>query len=283
MEAMLVLESSAALQRALPHIDAAREKFARLIADCQGGPIAGPLRTATEFTIAWLNGTYLSLMAGGRGVGPAIEVFALRPLIDASYARVWELLADLVPMIDGTYAHFIVPVEQRCQAAGGGATGEWLRANMQRELSAAHAAAVSEALRGMSQLALAARSWQLAHGGSLPDSLDVLAGDLLPAVPADPMTDQPLQYVRGGEAPRFYSVGLDRKDNQGSCDRKDDILGQKDHDICFSLTGLPANPITASRPASEPASAAATGPASAPDPAASAPAAAASAPASRPS
>lgn len=263
MEAVLAMEASAVLQRALPSIDVPRESFARLIADCQGGPVGPSLRTATQFTTAWLHKSYRTALAGGHGALQAVEMWAFRPYIDSSHARALELLMGIMPMIDGSYAHFIGPIEQRWLQAGGGPTGEWLRANMQRVLSAAHAAAVAETYRAMSQVALATRSWQTAHGGALPDSLDVLAGDLLPALPADPMTDGPFQYV-ATDAPRLYSLGLDRKDNQGFCDRKDDALGQKEHDICFFLAGLPANPVTASRPATAPASGPTTAPVSTP-------------------
>jgi hypothetical protein len=46
------------------------------------------------------------------------------------------------------------------------------------------------------ELILGLRSWQLKHGGRLPDELEALVPDELPSIPKDPYTNQPFIYAR---------------------------------------------------------------------------------------
>jgi hypothetical protein len=61
---------------------------------------------------------------------------------------------------------------------------------------------------------LGVERFRLRHN-RLPDNLDALVPDLLPEVPTDPFTGQPIRYriVSGGFV--VYSVGEDRVDNGG--------------------------------------------------------------------
>ncbi|MBL9175681.1 MAG: hypothetical protein JNL10_19215 [Verrucomicrobiales bacterium] len=63
--------------------------------------------------------------------------------------------------------------------------------------------------------ACAVERFRLAHGGALPESLEALVPGLLPAVPLDPWTRQPLHYRRNSPGYVIYSVGTDGKDNNG--------------------------------------------------------------------
>jgi hypothetical protein len=42
---------------------------------------------------------------------------------------------------------------------------------------------------------LAIRSWQLAHGGQFPKSLDLLVPEILPNLPTDPYSGRPFHYI----------------------------------------------------------------------------------------
>lgn len=251
-EAGLLLDATAVLQKALPRLEPAPLARQALDRAMQDGPVAPTLRTATLFTQAWLHASYLAAVEGRQGVAQAIKIWAFRPYIDSSHAKALALLREVVPMIEGPYAQFIAPLEQRAARTGGGATGQWLGAIMQRVLGAAHSAAIARTLRAQTQIALALRTWQAEHG-QLPESLDLLVGPGLPALPADPMTGGPFGYIRDGSAPRLYSAGIDRQDNQGTWDLSADPAGQKGHDLCFFLTGLPDQRAATTQPATAPA------------------------------
>jgi hypothetical protein len=62
--------------------------------------------------------------------------------------------------------------------------------------------------------ALAAERYRHSHG-DWPPSLDVVTPDLLPAVPIDPFTGDPLFYRRREDGVVIYSVGPDGKDDGG--------------------------------------------------------------------
>lgn len=65
------------------------------------------------------------------------------------------------------------------------------------------------------RVACALESFRLAHAGSLPERLDQLVPQWLPAVPSDPFDGQPLRYRRHESGYTVYSVGDDRKDSGG--------------------------------------------------------------------
>lgn len=64
------------------------------------------------------------------------------------------------------------------------------------------------------QTALAVERFRLAHG-KLPEKLDELVPQFLPAVPADPFDGQPLRYHRLEKDYVIYSIGSDGEDNGG--------------------------------------------------------------------
>ena len=66
----------------------------------------------------------------------------------------------------------------------------------------------------MADIALALQRYRLANG-RLPKTLDDLIPDLLPAVPLDPFTDEPLHYRPTDDGFVVYSVGDDREDDGG--------------------------------------------------------------------
>jgi hypothetical protein len=51
--------------------------------------------------------------------------------------------------------------------------------------------------------------------GAYPNSLDALVPQFLPKVPADRITGEPVRYRLVGGQPLIYSVGVDRKDDEG--------------------------------------------------------------------
>jgi hypothetical protein len=75
----------------------------------------------------------------------------------------------------------------------------------------------------MTQLFIALRCYQLEHG-KLPDSLDDLAPEYLPAVPTDPFTGRPFGYEPTGERPRIWSVGPDQKTDPAVTETGDDVV-----------------------------------------------------------
>ncbi len=65
------------------------------------------------------------------------------------------------------------------------------------------------------QTALAIERWRLAHGGSLPPSLNALVPEYLAAVPEDPMDGKPLKYRVLSPGYVVYSLGEDGTDDGG--------------------------------------------------------------------
>lgn len=88
-----------------------------------------------------------------------------------------------------------------------------------REILSPIDAAVKKDLCHLAQLriahtALAVERYRLAHG-TLPENLSELVPALLPAVPRDPFTGEPLHYVRRQPGFTVYSVGPDGRDDGG--------------------------------------------------------------------
>jgi hypothetical protein len=73
-----------------------------------------------------------------------------------------------------------------------------------------------------------------ADHGAFPDSLDALVPDLLPAVPLDPFTGDPLRYELKGDGFLLYSVGANGRDDGGLMDGR-----QNTDDIAFGVTPEP--------------------------------------------
>jgi hypothetical protein len=74
--------------------------------------------------------------------------------------------------------------------------------------------AILEALILTSRTGLACRVFK-ARTGRYPDSLDELVPGLVPAVPIDPFSGDPLVYRRDGEGFVVYSLGSNQKDDGG--------------------------------------------------------------------
>ncbi|HEX5104467.1 MAG TPA: hypothetical protein VFV87_11680 [Pirellulaceae bacterium] len=82
------------------------------------------------------------------------------------------------------------------------------------------------------QMLLALRRYEIAHG-SLPVDLQTAAAEsVLKAVPLDPYDGQPLRLATVGGQPTVYSVGKDLKDDGGQADWK---FGQQPGDYRFVL------------------------------------------------
>jgi len=63
--------------------------------------------------------------------------------------------------------------------------------------------------------AVAVERYRRAHGGEIPASLASLVPDYLPALPRDPMDNQPLRFKKLPRGYVVYSIGADGVDNGG--------------------------------------------------------------------
>ncbi|MBI3860335.1 MAG: hypothetical protein HY290_00410 [Planctomycetia bacterium] len=77
------------------------------------------------------------------------------------------------------------------------------------------------AKRDCADAALAAERYRRQHG-KLPESLEQLVPEFLPSVPVDPFSNEPLKILLTAGELRIYSVGRDRKDNQGTFSERED-------------------------------------------------------------
>jgi hypothetical protein len=71
------------------------------------------------------------------------------------------------------------------------------------------------ALRRAALTACAVERYRLRHSFKLPEYLDQLVPEFLPAVPLDPFDGRPLRYSPTGEGYVLYSVGPDKLDDGG--------------------------------------------------------------------
>jgi len=83
--------------------------------------------------------------------------------------------------------------------------------------------------------------------GSYPATLEELVPEIMPELPPDPFTGDPLEYRRKGDGYVLYSVGPDRKDHGGSRMRSD-TPGYHEEDIVF----IPPKPRPTPAPSSPP-------------------------------
>jgi len=72
------------------------------------------------------------------------------------------------------------------------------------------------ALQRSALAAIAVARFRLRNEGRFPETLDDLVPDLLDAVPVDPCDGQPLRYSLSEQGGVIYSVGSDKKDDQGN-------------------------------------------------------------------
>jgi hypothetical protein len=73
---------------------------------------------------------------------------------------------------------------------------------------------VQVALRG-SGLRAAIALHQRRHAAALPESLDALSPEILPAAPIDPYSGKPMRYAKTADGWKLWSVGDDNVDNGG--------------------------------------------------------------------
>ncbi len=96
------------------------------------------------------------------------------------------------------------------------------------------AARIAAQLR-VAQTALALERYRLKHDNALPASLAALTPAFIEAVPADPFDGQPLRFRRlPDKGYVVYSIGTDRKDDNGTARPKDDQRAQP-ADITFTV------------------------------------------------
>jgi hypothetical protein len=73
----------------------------------------------------------------------------------------------------------------------------------------------ADARHAVACVAVAAASYR-AEKGRMPETLDALVPEYLPAVPRDPFDGKPLRMVTRGGSLVFYSIGPDMKDDGGA-------------------------------------------------------------------
>ncbi len=98
----------------------------------------------------------------------------------------------------------------------------------------------ARAMRKMAATALAIRLYEIDHGRR-PDELGELVPEYLQAVPPDPLAagGAPLGYIRDGDYPRLYSVGLNGVDEGGQyAENPGERPSYDDYDLCFFLDGV---------------------------------------------
>ena len=269
----LILEDASAqlvcdaLPDLLGRLDAGDAAFARLRGLLAGGSDPAGLKARVLYDRAFNHTVYedmvtcratLDALAGGpNNVRWTTHLYywVRGPQIDASQAYNLQCYAELLTVLGQPYdkmAGRLAELENRwiSQASGPAKIVRlWGTDNMlQRVLPEIKISAMTLALRRMGIVALAVRQYQLQHG-RLPGKLADLQPDFLADLPADPVTGGPLGYLPESQPPRLYSVGLDRADNAGAFDEKDDPFGIKGHDAVFLL---PAPPPPATQPASQP-------------------------------
>jgi len=85
----------------------------------------------------------------------------------------------------------------------------------------------------LAKTALAIERYRLA-GGKVPEQLEELVPQYLPAVPSDPFDGNPLRYRRTEPGYRLYSISEDGQDNGGK--EKTDVPSGAPYDWCFIVT-----------------------------------------------
>ncbi len=101
--------------------------------------------------------------------------------------------------------------------------------------SAANVAAAGEARLGIADAAIAVKRHRARHG-AYPESCEMVDKELLPAWPMDPFSGKPLVYGPSEKGFRIYSIGINRKDDEGQ--KSDD---RKKGDIVWETVAATAN------------------------------------------
>jgi hypothetical protein len=93
----------------------------------------------------------------------------------------------------------------------------------------------AEAVRRCTITALAVERYRRRHDGSLPASLTDVPRELLPESFTDPFTGEPLRFKRLPNGYVIYSVGTDRKDNDGELYPPRDGSNSRESDVGFRV------------------------------------------------
>ncbi len=80
---------------------------------------------------------------------------------------------------------------------------------------------LSQALLDQARLALALEVWREEHG-EYPETLSVLAPQLVPEVPSDALSGEPFRYTRTQDGYVLYGLGMDLDDDGGTPERMTD-------------------------------------------------------------
>lgn len=100
--------------------------------------------------------------------------------------------------------------------------------------------AQSVALRRAALTACAVERFRLKHSSKLPDHLEQLVPEFLPAVPVDPFDGRPLRYSPSGEGYVLYSVGPDKADDRGRPHQRNRKRGEPTTwDVPFTVGPVP--------------------------------------------
>lgn len=91
-----------------------------------------------------------------------------------------------------------------------------------------------EATRRLAVTSLAVEQYRCDRH-KLPDSLNELVPEYLKAVPSDPYDGKDLRYKKLKKGYVVYSIGRDRKDNNGTMENADGISGVPGTDIAFTV------------------------------------------------
>jgi hypothetical protein len=95
----------------------------------------------------------------------------------------------------------------------------------------------------LTQIALAMALFKFDHG-AYPGTLSELSPQILPDVPDDVFTDQPMQYSRTGNAYALYSIGPNMTDDGGKQTKPGDDIDANEIFRTFSAHGAPISPTT---------------------------------------
>lgn len=100
--------------------------------------------------------------------------------------------------------------------------------------------AQSIALRRIALTACAVERYHLKNAPGLPDRLDQLVPEFLPAVPLDPFDGRPLRYTPNSEGYVIYSVGPDKADDGGRPNQRYRKQGEPTTwDVSFTVGAAP--------------------------------------------
>ncbi|MBN9689573.1 MAG: hypothetical protein J0M24_04985 [Verrucomicrobia bacterium] len=101
-------------------------------------------------------------------------------------------------------------------------------------------AATSMAVKRSALTACAVERYRLKNSSRLPERLEELVPEFLPAVPLDPFDGRPLRYEVSGEGYVIYSVGSDLVDDRGRSNQRPRKRGErKTRDVPFTVGPMP--------------------------------------------